>query len=276
MRPLPRRPAASPDPDPYASLPDLYDLEHADFDDDLSLYLNLAEIIGDPILELGCGTGRILLPLADAGWRVTGIDRSAAMLAKARSAVAAGGSQARVHLIESDFSQAASAVGGPFGLVIIGLNGFMHLPSPDAQLLCLRAARDALDPRGQLVIDILNPTPDSLRSFDHGVVHEGRWTAADGTVIDKFGSRRVSSAAQTIETRLWYDSVHTDGALRRTISEFTLRYVHQAELALMLELAGFVEVQFYGTYDLDPFDDGSDRLIVTADVLPSPPILGAP
>ena len=271
MRPLSRRPAASPEPDPYASLPYLYDLEHAEFDDDLSLYLNLAEIVGDPIVEFGCGTGRILLPLADAGWRVTGIDRSAAMLEAARSAVAASGSQSRVHLIETDFSQAASVVGGPFGLVIIGLNGFMHLPSLDAQRSCLLAARNALDPRGQLVIDILNPTPDSLRSFDHGVVHEGRWITADGTVIDKFGSRQVSPAAQTIETRLWYDAVHPDGTLHRTLSEFTLRYVHRAELALMLELAGFVEVRFYGTYDLDPFDDASERLIVTADVLPSPP-----
>lgn len=276
MRPLPRRPAASPEPDPYALLPELYDLEHAEFDDDLSLYLNLAEIVGDPILELGCGTGRILVPLADAGWRVSGIDRSAAMLATARSAIDARGSRSRVHLIQSDFTDAASATGGPFGLVIIGLNGFMHLPSLDAQRSCLLAARNALDSRGQLVIDILNPTPDSLRSFDHGVVHEGSWTTTDGTVIDKFGSRRLSPAAQTIATRLWYDSVQPNGALRRTLSEFTLRYVHQAELALMLELAGFVEVQFYGTYDLDPFDDASERLIVTADVSPSPPEDAAP
>jgi len=50
--------------DPYAELPDLYDLEHAGFTDDVDLYLRLAEVVGDPILELGCGTGRVLGPLA--------------------------------------------------------------------------------------------------------------------------------------------------------------------------------------------------------------------
>ncbi len=49
--------------DPYALLPELYDLEHAQFSDDIDLYLRLAEVVGDPILELGCGTGRVLRPL---------------------------------------------------------------------------------------------------------------------------------------------------------------------------------------------------------------------
>ncbi len=271
MRPLPRRQPASLEPDPYAGIPDLYDLEHGLYDEDLSLYLNLAEVVGDPILELGCGTGRILVPLAEAGWRITGLDRSPAMLAACHAAVAAAGVQSGVHLVELDLTAAATAPGGPFGVVIIGLNGLMHLPSLDAQRACLEAARQALDPRGQLVIDLLNPTPDTLRSFDHGVVHEGRWTTPDGAVVDKFGSRRVSPAAQSIETQLWYDTVAPDGSVRRTTSEFTLRYIHQPELALMLELSGFVEVRFYGSYDLDPFDDASERLIVTADVSPSPP-----
>src|SRR5919107_6264760 len=71
--------------DPYAQLPELYDLEHAGFTEDIDLYLRLAEVVGDPILELGCGTGRVLGPLAAAGNRVTGIDRSGPMLDRARS-----------------------------------------------------------------------------------------------------------------------------------------------------------------------------------------------
>src|SRR5918993_5294276 len=71
--------------DPYAELPDLYDLEHAGFSDDVELYLRLAEVVGDPILELGCGTGRVLAPLAAAGHRITGIDLSPPMLERARA-----------------------------------------------------------------------------------------------------------------------------------------------------------------------------------------------
>src|SRR3954469_8100244 len=77
--------------DPYAELPEVYDLEHASFADDVDLYLRLAEVVGDPVLELGCGSGRVLLPLAEAGYRVTGIDRSAPMLERAHQAVEAAG-----------------------------------------------------------------------------------------------------------------------------------------------------------------------------------------
>src|SRR3954453_3214199 len=65
--------------DPYAELPDLYDLEHVGFTEDIDLYLRLAEVVGDPILELGCGTGRVLGPLGAAGNGVSGIDRSKPM-----------------------------------------------------------------------------------------------------------------------------------------------------------------------------------------------------
>ena len=257
-------------PDPYADLPKLYDLEHAEFLDDIPLYVNFAEAVGDPILDLGCGTGRITLPLARAGWRVTGLDRSVAMLDVARSRVAGEALTADVEFIEADYGQPDLGRSAYYGLVIIGLNGLMHLPTLDAQRSCLLAAHNALDPRGQLIIDVVNPTPDTLGSFERGVIHEGAWTMSDGRQVDKFSARKISPTSQTIDTHLWYDIVDPDGDIRRTTSSFTLRYVHRAELELMLELAGFVECQFYGSYDLDPFDDSSERLIVTAEVTPSP------
>src|SRR5215217_5506482 len=110
---------AAPD-DPYAEIPELYDLEHAGFTEDVGLYLRLAEVVGDPILELGCGTERVLGPLAAAGNRVTGIDRSRPMLDRARSVLQAHSSATsqRMTLVEGDMADAESAPGGPFGLVI--------------------------------------------------------------------------------------------------------------------------------------------------------------
>ena len=270
MKPTQPRLPKVPAPDPYAALPDLYDLEHAEYDEDIPLYLNFAEVVGDPILDLGCGTGRITLPLAKAGWRVTGLDRSSAMLDVARARVAANNSIADVEFIEADFGTPDLGRSSYYGLVIIGLNGLMHLPTLDKQRTCLSAAHKALDPRGQIIIDVVNPNPETLHSLDRGVVHEGGWRMHDGRQVDKFSARKVSSATQTIDTQIWYDIVEPDGVVRRTISSFTLRYVHQAELALLLERAGFIECQFYGSYELDPFDDSSERLIVTAELSPSP------
>jgi len=253
-------------PDPYADIAELYDLEHAGYRDDLDLYLNLALAVGDPVLELGCGTGRLLVPLAEAGHRVTGFDLSRPMLDRARDAAQVAGVLDRVTLQREAMTDADLAPGGPFGLVVVALNGLLHLPTVAAQRAALAAARRALDPRGQLVLDVLNPTPDALRAFDHGVVHEGTWLDAAGHRVDKFAARRLSHARQTIATELWYDRLLPDGAARRTATGYPMRYVHRAELELMLECAGFAEWQVYGSYDLDPFDDGAERLIVTAEV----------
>lgn len=255
-----------PAPDPYADIAALYDLEHAGYDDDLDLYLNLARATGDPVLELGCGSGRLLAPLAAEGHRVTGVDRSHAMLDRAASLLAAEDLAGRVTLHHGDMTAADLAPGGPFGLVIVALNGLLHLPTAAAQRRALTAARRVLDPRGQLVIDVLNPSPEALRGLDHAVGHEGTWQDAGGRRVDKFAARRVSPAQQSIVTDLWYDRFEADGVVRRTVTSYPMRYVHCAELELMLELAGFAEWQVYGGYDLDPFDDAADRLIVTAEV----------
>ena len=109
------------------------------------------------------------------------------------------------------------------------------------------------------------PTPSTLTALDHPFMLEGSWTRDDDSVVQKFSSRRVSPAEQQIETQLWYDITAHDGPLRRVPTGFTLRYLHRAELELMLELAGFASWECYGSYDLDTFDDHSDRLIVAAE-----------
>jgi SAM-dependent methyltransferase len=257
--------------DPYAELPELYDLEHAGFTEDIELYLRLAEVVGDPILELGCGTGRVLRPLAAAGNRITGIDRSRPMLDRARSVLQAESSSfsQRVTLVEGSMTEAERAPGGPFGLVIFSLNGLMHLSVMSEQRAALASARRALDPRGMLVLDLLNPMPELLTMLDGRVRHEGSWREASGTLIDRFSVRTLDSAEQRIDTEFWYDLVDTAGHVRRVRSGFPMRYLVASELTLLLELTGFVEWKIYGSYDLDPYDDASDRLIVTAEVTPS-------
>ncbi|MDP9367668.1 MAG: class I SAM-dependent methyltransferase [Chloroflexota bacterium] len=255
--------------DPYAAIVDFYDLEHAGYEEDLDLYLNLALVTGDPVLELGCGSGRLLVPLADAGHRVTGLDVSAPMLDRARRSAAEAGVADLITLHESSMTEADQAAGGPFGIAIVALNGLMHLTTVEEQRAALTSIRRALDPRGQLVLDLLNPTPDALRALDQSVVHEGTWTLDDGTRVDKLAARRILPALQRIETDLWYDRIGADGTLRRVATAYPMRYVHRGELELMLELAGFAEWQIYGSYELDPFEDTSERLIVTAEVTPA-------
>ena len=265
-----KRPPASSDRDPYSQLPDLYDLEHASFDEDLDLYLQLAEVVGDPVLELGCGSGRVLLALAAAGHRVTGLDRSQPMLDRAASGVADAGLSSRVSLHLGQMRDAGQVSGGPFGLVLVPLNGLLHLTTIADQRATLGAIHDALDPRGQLVIDLLNPSPDALHAFNHALTHEGEWQLDNGDRVDKFAARSLISSEQLIRTDLWYDQVRGDGTFQRTATRFDMRYLHRAELELLLELTGFTDWQVYGSYDLEPFDDQAERIIVTAELTPPP------
>lgn len=255
--------------DPYAEIAAFYDLEHAAFAEDLDLYQNVAQVVGDPILELGCGSGRVLVPLAQLGFRVTGVDQSKPMLERAERAVRAAAIGDRVTLVEGAMADAAAAPGGPFGLVLAPLNGLLHLAEPAAQRAALASAHRALDPRGLLVLDLLNPTPEALRSFDGSVVLEGNWALPEGGRVAKFSSRRLRESEQRIETELWYDVEDAAGNLRRVRTSYPMRYLHRAEVELLLELAGFAEWEMYGGYDLEPYSDGADRLIVLAEVTAS-------
>lgn len=257
------------DPDPYANIAELYDLEHAGFTEDLDLYLNLASVVGDPVLEVGCGSGRVLAPLAAAGHRVVGVDLSAPMLELARERLSGELENGSVRLVQGSFDDLSPVPGGPFGVVIIALNGLMHAAEVEAQWDMLRAARVNLDPRGLLVVDLLNPTPSTLQALDQTVVHEGSWPLDDGSRVTKFASRRVRPAEQRIETDLWYDRTSPDGTIRRTSTRFAMRWIYPSELELMLQLAGYAEWKVYGSYELDPLHDDSDRLIVTAEIKPS-------
>ena len=145
----------------------------------------------------------------------------------------------------------------------------MHLTTSDRQLSALRAAFAALDPKGQLIIDTMNPTPAQLTQLDSGQTLEGSWDRPDGSTVDKWSHRYVHPATQLIDTMLWYDRTFPDGRLTRTRTRFPLRYVHASELELMLRLAGFSETRLYGNYDLEPYDDDSERLFVTSEVTPS-------
>ena len=255
--------------EPYDQIADLYDLEHREYGDDIALMRNIVSIVGDPIIEFGCGSGRILLPIAEDGFDVTGVDTSAEMLRRFEERAAAVTDGGEVTAIRGNMRDQLPLPSDTFGVGIFSLNGLMHLETQEDQVAALAESARLLDPRGQLVIDLFNPTPDYLSHLSSGPILEGVWSDDEGVEIEKWSHRRLHAATQTIDTRIWYDRTTKDGAVRRVRTAFTLRYIHAAELELMLAHAGFVEWQLYGTYDLDPFDDTSDRLIVLCELTPS-------
>ncbi len=257
--------ALSPAGDDYDRFAPFYDLEFADFADDWPLYQAFAEHCAGAILELGCGTGRLVVPLAEAGYAVTGVDCSAAMLARAQAAVAAAGVTAQVRLVQDDMRSLAAVGDARFRLIFSAINSFLHLGNQVDQLAALTAAWQHLEPGGLLILDIFPPHPDILNEYDGRLIHAGAFTdPMTGERIDKFSTTILDSAEQRMDTTFFYERLRAGGQVERIAAPFTFRYLGRFELQLLLERAGFVEVNFYGTYDLLPFAAESERMIAIA------------
>jgi SAM-dependent methyltransferase len=240
-----------------------YDWDTGAETDDLDFYRNLFARTGGPVLEVGCGTGRVLLPLAQAGARLTGLDISAQMLAVARTKLKAAGLANRVDLVEGD----ARTFDLPtrFRMCFIALNTFMHMTTPEMQEAVLRRIREHLVPGGLLVLDLFNPHPDLLDDADGRLVHDfTRPGPGEGAVSTRFHSQRVDPARQILEITFFYDEQGADGLLRRTVAPFDLYYFTRREIELLLTTCGYVVENSYGSYDLDAYWAGSPKLIVVA------------
>jgi SAM-dependent methyltransferase len=247
-----------------------YDLDLADEQSDVDLYLALARASDLPILELAAGSGRIALPLAGAGHAVTGIDVDRHMLERARLAWATSGADlagGSLELIEADLTSVA--LGARFGLVILAFNGLLMLPGRDAQLAALRNMRAHLAPAGRAVIDIWLPTPDDLAAHDGRL--ELAWQRTDpetGEQVAKLWSARYESAAAIARVDTFFDSWPAGGGpLRRVARSDELHLLGVHELLALVELAGLEPATVAGDHDLGPLRPNSARVVLVTRLL---------
>jgi SAM-dependent methyltransferase len=240
-----------------------FDAEYADYSEDLAALQAYAQRTGGPLLELGCGTGRLLFPLARAGYAVTGVDSSAAMMQRAHDKLAVSDLAHRVTLIEGDY--ASAPLGGPYRFAFCVMNTFLHLLTIDDQVRALRHWRQHLSARGLLLLDIFLPDVRHLAEQDGRMVWDRTWTDPEGqTTVTKFVTCTVDQAAQILHVTMLYDEIAPDGAVRRTVAPYDIHYMGRYEAELLLEKAGYVMEAVYGGWDLSPFESHSDRIILVA------------
>jgi len=240
-----------------------FDAEYLGYVDDLPVLEAYADRTGGPLLELGCGTGRALVPLALAGHQVTGVDSSPAMLRRARTKAEEAGVSQQIRLIEGDFSQVE--LGGPYRFAFTLMNTFLHLPDIGAQIAALRRWRSALAPKGLLLIDVFNPDVGQLAAMDGRLEWEQTWTnGSTGEQVMKFLTRVVEPAAQVMAVNHIYEVIAADGTVRRTVGSFNLRYIWRFEAELLLDKAGFGVESVFGDWDMSPYSSDSERMIIVA------------
>jgi len=241
-----------------------YDDDYREYEDDLGLILDLAEEQGGHVLELGVGTGRVLLPLVDAGHRVTGVDISPGLLQVARQKLQALAYEDRATLIEADLLS-VNLPASAFALAVCTSNSLMHLADADAQAALLRRVHGWLQPSGLLMIDLFNPDLPRLLEVNGLMELADRWTDMEsGATVLKWSVRQVDIAVQVQETTFIYEEQFSDGSIRRTVCPFPLRWIWRSEGELMLRLAGFVVEEVWGDFDGTPYDGHSEHIIFLA------------
>jgi SAM-dependent methyltransferase len=247
--------------DLYRERPDLYDLLHDGEMADVTFYVGLARALAPArgtVLELGCGTGRVMDALLEQGLHVTGLDGEPAMLARARRRLARYGDRAR--LVHADMRRPEL---GPqrFDLVLVSANTFMHLEDHAAQRACLRGVHAHLSEGGAAVLDLANPF--HLLALPQGVVSLRRQVHDDATghTVAVFGSLEADATAPHAVDRLFFDDVGPDGLVRRLACTVELRLVFMPELELLLASCGLGIADAYGDYDLGPYHAASERMI---------------
>ena len=199
--------------------------------DDIPFYVDLARqaaLRGQSVLELGCGTGRVTIPVAQTGARTTGLDNAAPMIEIARRKAADAGVE--VTWVEADM--ASFDLGTRFGLVIIPFRSFTLLLAEDAQTACLACIRSHLVDGGRLALNFFNPDP--------ALIAKAR-VKVDGDDERIYGP-----------------------LISRTERDLRMRYVFRDEMERLLTEAGFEVEALYGWFDGRPFDDDSDEMVWVA------------
>jgi SAM-dependent methyltransferase len=251
----------SPAKNPFDRFARLYDWEHDRYLLDVDIHIGFARRFGGPVLELACGTGRLLAPLAQAGFACTGVDSSPAMLERARErlqrlAVTATLVEQRLEVLKLD---------GQFRTIVLGLDSFGLLIKREDQLRALRAVRAQMTHDGRLILDLANGNLRGSAEPAEELLHD--LTLPDpetGRPITKFILRRAKPAEQVDELIFFYDELDERDYVRREMVELRLRWFTRFEIELLLQSAGWQVDELYGGYDLEPYGPTSDRLLIVA------------
>lgn len=232
--------------------------------DDVRFYVDLAAVNGGPVLEYGCGNGRIAIPIARAGVEVTGVDLSAPMVADLRARLAAEPEEVRrrVRAVRGDMRRAR--LGRRFPLVLCTFNAFLHLYTRQDVERFLARVREHLTPRGELVFDVSIPEPlelarDPARAYRTPPFLYPAPGAPGGAVrvtyAERFDYDRIT---QVLHVAMEF----TPERGEPWMTPLTHRQFYPAELDALLHYNGFEVLARHGDFDGEPLGPASDKLIV--------------
>lgn len=231
---------------------------------DLPFYLDLARRTGGPVLELACGTGRILLPIARQGIAVHGVDRSTAMLDVLRENLRREPKDARelVSLFEGDIRNFRS--NREYPLVIIPFRPLQHMFTVEDQLAALNTAAFHLEPGGLLAFDVFYPKFEYMNSGIGQEQLDTEWQPkSDPTkIVRRYYRKESIDKINQIFTLTFIFRTYQGGKLVQEETEpLTMSYYTYPHLRALFRLAGLMVVEEYGSFSRMPLDNSAEQMI---------------
>ena len=235
---------------------------------DLKFYIEQAQQSGGPVLEMGCGTGRVLIPTARSGVNITGIDLSNNMLSICRRKLQqeTPNVQNRAKLVFGDIRN--FDLKSKFKLVTIPAGTFELLITVEDQLSCLGNVYRHLDPGGQFLLEVFDRDLNNLMSknSEEESSKEPPYLMSDGTsVVVKSKNTDFNVLDQTATTEIIYYTTNLDGSQERIVHSLILRHFFRFELEHLLARSGFEVKTLYADFDRSQYGSKPSReLIITA------------
>ena len=226
----------------YDSIARIYDPWSLSVTEDIDFYVELARANTGPVVELAVGTGRIALPIAQAGVQVIGVDQSEGMLAVARERARELGVESRVDLRVGDLR--APPITERVHLVICPFRSLLHMQDESEKLQALRAAHSILEPGGRLAFDVFAPGREDIDET------HGRWLEREPGIFERAD---WDEAARTLTLTV------RSGESTATMA---LHWLGAAEWLVLIDRAGFEVEATYGWFDGRPYAGEEDMIFV--------------
>lgn len=241
---------------------ELYDALLGRLDYGLDFYLALGRAAGGPVLDLCCGTGRVLLPLLADGVDVDGVDLYPSMLDRLRANAARRGLTPTLHRAD----MRAFHTGRKYALVLIPFNAVVHALTTDDQIATLTRCREHLLPGGVLALDTFFPGPlvtggtGGARDFEIEVTDPDT-----GRTLRCYDTRTVDRVEQLMHSANEIEVLDAAGGVAEVRRSWTtIRWVYKGEMELLLRAAGFARWEVAGDFAGKPLAAETDIMVVTA------------
>jgi SAM-dependent methyltransferase len=222
----------------------------------IAFWCRMAQQFGGPVLELGCGTGLVAIPVAAMGLSVTGVDLAAPMLAHAQAKALRD--DVDVRWVQADVRELA--LPRRFGFVILTGNAFQAFLTKAHQQALMATVRGHLAPEGVFGFDTRNPAGHALRDEPEGPT-EIDYIDLAGRRVLMSSSQRWDEAAQVMHWTTYRRWTSQDGAPQERTTRIACRFMSPADIEDLLDAAGLDIVAQYGDWDFSPLRASGERLI---------------